>query len=155
MRSSEPGVTVILVPNRNLRDSILEGPEFRNFAFTPDQLGVTVVWLGRPVDGSKLGVWEDRIAALIDEKLASSIDALQQYEVLELWSRFRKMEHFAADIEALEDETNILMLDFRFAATVHMEKVFELKRRRHVEFEALFKPGDGRLLVVSTLDAFV
>ena len=155
---------VIVTPSRNLRDSILQGPDFYGHVFTEADLGPRVVWLGRPSDSpGSLGSWEDKIAELINQRLVKERQDLRDFEKGVLWANFEVIKHSSIDwAELPSGEVNVIpdsdfhaLEDFRQNALEHMKQIFQMKMRRAEEMEKILDESRQGHLIVSTMDAFV
>ena len=83
---------VIVTPSRNLRDSILQSPDFLGNVFTGDDLGPHVVWLGRPSETrSSMCSWEDKVADLVNERLQPLRTEAEHLEATTLRPAFEKL----------------------------------------------------------------
>ena len=81
----------IVTPSRNLRDSILQSPDFLGNVFTGDDLGPHVVWLGRPSETRSSMCWEDKMADLVNQRLQPLRIEAKELEATTLRSAFEKI----------------------------------------------------------------
>ena len=155
---------VIVTPSRNLRDAILQGPDFKSSVFTDAELGPRVIWLGRPSDSvGALCSWEERMWILINEQLHTERTELQQFESSHLRPAFRTILSLKipwSDLPSGEpvviDDTWFRALDdFRTGALRHMLRIVQIKLRRAKLMDDVLREPRGGHLIVSTMDAFV
>ena len=84
---------VIVKPSRNLRDSILQSPDFLAEVFDGMDYGSRVVWLGRPPDSSgSLGSWEDKAAERVNSLLGGLRQHIQDFGVQTLLPAFQRIQ---------------------------------------------------------------
>ena len=155
---------VIVTPSRNLRDAILQGPDFKNSVFKEDDLGPRVIWLGRPSDSvGALCSWEDRMWTLINDRLLPERTKLEELERLHLRPAFQQILGLkvlwsalpSGDRDVISIELFTALDNFRHHALMHMRSIFHIRRRRGELMDAvLSQPSQGHL-IVSTMDAFV
>ena len=114
MESTSEAV-VVVTPSRNLRDSIIQSPDFLGNVFSEEDLGPRVLWLGRPSDSAgSLCSWEDKIADLVNNRLRVYRQNVQDLAITELRPAFHKIYDAKAHWAAMTPGTPEVMIETLF-----------------------------------------
>ena len=140
-RGAHTEAVFIATPSRNLRDSIVRGPDFLGHVFTEDDYGPRVVWLGRPSDSpSSLVSWESKLEQLVDARVDSQRKEIAELEAKYLKPAFERIAPwtihwdripFGRKASEMNDEFFNSLEVFRAHARNHMIAVIKIREKNH------------------------